>query len=172
MYGFYSSVGQDSSIALPRLPSRRLWNCSFLEFQEETSPGCRGSQVFGLAGPRTLSLCRVTWVCVSAPRSSSLWAWPPPPCSVFTASVAGVDPCTWHRQSWVVSLFSGPSPSTCKVLLPCNMTHMGVTPGMKICLLPGLVHLTVLALKPDEVIWFWSEVSIDIYITEIQCFLF
>ena len=40
LYSFYSSVGQNSSIALPRLPSRHLWNCSFLEFKEETSPGC------------------------------------------------------------------------------------------------------------------------------------
>lgn len=56
--------------------------------------------------------------------------------------------------------------------MPCSMMHMGVTPGLEICLLPGLVHLTVFPLKPDEVTWFWSEASVDVYTTEIKCFLF
>ena len=39
-------------------------------------------------------------------------------------------------------LFSGPSPPTCRALLQCNMMHTGMTPGVEICLLPGLVHFS------------------------------
>ena len=165
IYYFCSSVGQNSNMALTRLTSGRLQNCTFFRSFEGRHIRVVGRiQVFGVAGPRPLFPS-----CVLPRLRLTFWScphWLLPPSSIFksrsgrwrpshTWNLPYPCPCKCHGQARVVSLASGPFAMWCDV-------H-GVAPGAKV--LPAspdwspwrLERLWCPPLKPGKVACFKGQ---------------